>query len=440
MRSPAERLARRTRIEDALRVVGLVALVLALVLALGIAAVIAVRGPRGATIIRPVFAESPSALVRDSLAALQRAGREVPWREVLLREGPSREGPSREAISHGAIAPLIAMAEPVREPGDRWRVSAVGAGPLLALDSLGPLDSLEAASVLTTDAVRGAVRVTEANTEARVRPVDRVTIGRIVVLGRAGWEPRFAITALEEAGWRVDARLTLGRERDVLQGDVTPRIARHAAAIVFDTASLAREAPALLAFVRDGGGVILAGDAARAELPAFRAIVGARVTALQPPTSRTFEMDAPTGALPLYALGERRTDAVVIEEREGSAAVVARRVGAGRVIQLGYAETWRWRMEGEGRAIEGHRAYWSRLVGEAAAATATPRNALHAAPHDPSLNDPAPRASLVQALGAASLDAGSMPASLPTLPRWLGILIIAALLAEWASRRGRGAA
>jgi hypothetical protein len=412
-------MAQRERVERLLRT----AAGLALVAALGIVFWEASLGESAVERTTWRIAESPSPAVRDSLAALQRAGRTVTW--------------------SGDVAPLMAMAEPVREPGDRWRIAALNDTPLLVRDSLGPLDSLDAVGALTTDAVRGAVRVVAGGTEARVAPADSVSLGRVAVYGRAGWEPRFVIAALEEAGWKVDARLTLGRDRDVLQGEIIPRRARHAAVVVFDTASLVREGALFARFVREGGGLVLAGDAAAADVPALRALVGAQVTKLEPPETRSFEGHEPTHALPLHVLGTRRADAVLVESREGLPAIVARRVGAGRIVQMGYADTWRWRMEGEGRAVEEHRTFWSRTVGLAAAATAVPRLPLMdgvAMPRDIARDDPAPRAALIHALGPAATEAQVESRGPMELPRWLGLVILSLLLAEWASRRGRGAA
>jgi hypothetical protein len=287
------------------------------------------------------------------------------------------------------------------------------------------------------------VRVVEGSTEARVAPADSVSLGRIAVYGRAGWEPRFVIAALEEAGWQVDARLTLGRDRDVLQGEIVPRRARHAAVVVFDTASLTREGVLFARFVREGGGLVLAGEAAAADVPALRAIAGAQVTKLEPPETRSFEGHEPTHALPLHVLGTRRADAVLVDSREGLPAIVARRVGAGRIVQVGYDDTWRWRMEGEGRAVEDHRTFWSRTVGLAAAATTLPRRAVIdgvPVPRDIALDDPAPRAALMHALGPPASDAPKESRGPKELPRWIGLVILSLLLAEWASRRGRGAA
>lgn len=419
MRSPAEYAVLRERLERVLRSLALIALAAAL----GMAVWDAVRGDTGETPLRWTVEGTPSAVIRDSLAALQRAGHVVEW--------------------HGTVAPVMAMAESVREPGNRWRVAVTNGTPVEVRDSLGPIDSLEAPGAITIEAVRGTVRLVAGATEALVAPLDSVSLGRIAVYGRAGWEPRFTIAALEEAGWRVDARLTLGRDRDVLQGEFVPRRARHAAVIVFDTASLASEGALFARFVREGGGLILAGEAAAANVPALRSLVGARVLRTEPPETRSFAGHEPTHALPLRVLGNRRADAVMIEAREGLPAIVARRVGAGRIVQVGYSDTWRWRMEGEGRAVEEHRAFWSRNVGLAAAAPWFPRGAVSEGvpmPHADGRGDPAPLAALVHALGPPMNAVVADTAPLRRMPRWIGLLMLVLLVAEWASRRGRGAA
>jgi hypothetical protein len=367
-------------------------------------------GDAGARAVHVEVAGGVSGVQRDSLAALARAGRRVSW--------------------SGPVAAVMAVAEPVREPVRRWRVSAVGDGALVARDSLGPIDSLQRAATLTTEPTRGPLQVAEAGTVAEAAgPVPLPPRG-VLVLGRVGWEPRFAITALEEAGWRVDARLELGRGRSVTQGQPRLDRARHDVAVVFDTASAAREAGALRRFVAAGGGLVLAGEATQTLAPALRDALPARARALLPPETRDFEEHGPTHALPLFGLAALRADAVLLDDRDGVPAVAARRVGAGRVLQMGYAETWRWRMQGEGRSVDDHRAWWSRLAGMAAAAS-SPRV-------EASAFGSAPRAALVHALGDERPAPRRADAALPALPWWLGSIILILLLAEWASRRRRG--
>lgn len=409
MRLAAESLRAQWRREGLLRGVALAAL--------GVAALVALWRARtgdAATdlVVHRQFDATPSALERDSLGALARAGRRVTW--------------------SGELAPLVAMAEPLREPGRRWRIAAVGTAPLLLQDSLGLVDSLEAAAAITLEPTRGAAQLVQSVSRAEVAATATAEPRGVAVLGRVGWEPRFIITALEEAGWRVDARLALGRERDVRQGDAMPRLDRHDVVIVTDSATARANVTSLLQFVRGGGGLILAGEAAATQAPALRAIVAATVRGLEDPETRSFEGHEPTHALPLYALAALRRDANVLEDREGTPSIAARRLEAGRVMQVGYAETWRWRMEGEGRSVEEHRAYWSRLAGLVARGVPRPVPAIADA------KSAAPQASLVQAVGPAVTAPPARGGEGPPFPLWLGPIILLALLAEWGSRRRRG--
>ncbi len=414
MRSPVESQLRQSRREGLLRGVALAALAAATLVAAWLAMRPEVTGPPA---LRVQFETPPSAIARDSLAALVRAGRTVTW--------------------EGDLAPLAVMAEPVREPGTRWRIAAVGSAPLIVRDSLGVIDSLGVASALTLEPTRGPVQIVQGGTLASVAPREIAPPRRAMVLGRVGWEARFIITALEEAGWNVDARLALGREREVRQGEGSPRLERHDVVIVTDSTSANASAASLARFARAGGGLLLAGEAAAAGAPALRAITGARVQRIEEPETESFEGHEPTHALPLFALSAIASDASLLEDREGTPAIVARRVEAGRVMQVGYAETWRWRMQGEGRSVEEHRAYWSRLAGLVARGEARP--AALVADAREAARDAAPLAALVHAIGPPSEADASAVRNGPTLPAWLGPIILLALLAEWGSRRRRGA-
>ncbi len=430
MRSPADRRAPFERVARGAA--------MALV-AVALWRVVTSLGEGGIPRVHVVLTGDLTARTRDSLAALARAGVRVTW--------------------SGELAAVAAMAEPVREPAAGWRVSVISRTAAALGDSLGPLDSLEAGGATVTAAgVRGALDVREGATTARTAPGDEASLGRVLVYGRAGWEAKFVIAALEEQGWRVDARLSVGRGIAVTQGGArgaggvatdppAPGLARHAAVVVLDTA-IGRDAAAIVRFVRAGGGLVMAGAGAAA--PALQGIAPARVTRLEPPETRDFAAGGPgqgaahgpTHALPLHALGALRTDAVLLESRDGTPAAVARRVGAGRVVQLGYAETWRWRMQGETGAPRAHREFWSAIVGSAAAATYAPRARPHADGRSPFLffADATPLASTVHALGAPSAAPARATERGPVLPPWLAPLILVLLVAEWASRRTRGAA
>lgn len=405
MRSPADPV--RIAAERAARVLALGLLSLALWRA--VAAARAAEAPRA----HAELSGAPDARTRDSLAALAAAGVRVSWR--------------------GTPAPVAAMAEPVREPAGGWRVSTVSGAAVALGDSLGLIDSLEAGGgSLVASGIRGALAATEGGTAATAVPDDVAELGRVLVLGRAGWESKFVVAALEEAGWRVDARISVGPGIAVEQGTRVPSLERHAAVVVLDTA-VGREAAAIQRFVRAGGGLVLAGAGAAA--PSLQGIAPARVVRREPPETRDFTGHEPTHALPLGVLGALRTDAVLLEDREGAAAIAARRVAAGRVLQLGYDETWRWRMQAEERGVAGHRAFWSRTVGAVAAAANRPAPAAHGA-----ALDPAPLALTLAALGPPSAESpGSTPTG-PPLPLWLLAAILGLLVTEWASRRTRGSA
>jgi hypothetical protein len=420
MLSPAER---RQPWERAARGLGLVLLCGALVMAWRAAG-------RGDTRRVHVAVDGGlTATQRDSLAALAAAGDSVTW--------------------SGRVAAVIASAEAVREPSGATRFSVVADSTTALGDSLGLIDSLSGGSgTLTTEGVRGRFAVHSSGTTASVDARNSPTPGRALVIGRVGWESKFTIAALEEAGWLVDARLRLSDTITVEQGRSTlPAVGTHAVVLVLDSLLDASASNSIARFVRAGGGLVLSGAAVRPR--ALATLTAARVTGIESGEPGAFEEGEPLHALPFHALGGLTPDAVVLETRDDQPAVVARRVAAGRVIQSGYDETWRWRMQGEVGSVEAHRAHWSRLVGTAApTATFGTRavNAAQTASPEASLTDlaaatadPAPLASLVDALGPAQADA---PATSPVgdpLPPWLGAIALLLLVGEWASRRARGA-
>jgi hypothetical protein len=364
------------------------------------------------------FAAAPTSTQRDSLAALARSGRNIAWR--------------------GTVEPIALGAEPTNEPGDRGRVVAVSTAAAQLGDALGPIDSVEAGGgSITTRTPRAGWRLVASTSDAGAHTTARAALGRVLVLGHAGWEAKFTIAALEEEGWGVDARLLIG-PRDVGQGDTRLRTSRHAIVIVLDT--LAANANAIAAFARAGGGVVLAGEAAAWRAPAMRPLLPATATRRVPAETREMVGHEPTHALALVALERLSADALPLEHRDDLIAVAARRVRAGRVVQVGYQELWRWRMQGEERAVRDHRLWWSRVVG---AAAGVDRPAIAARALDrASLEAPAgaPLAELVQAIGPAVANSAPSRGESTPLSPWLGLIVLTFLLAEWGSRRARGAA
>jgi hypothetical protein len=138
-------------------------------------------------------------------------------------------------------------------------------------------------------------------------------------------------------------------------------------------------------------------------------------------------------------------DAIVLERRanaiSGPVMVAARRVGIGRVAQIAYDESWRWRMEGAAGALEAHRGWWSSMVASVAhASPATGDSLPQAAAASESTADAAPLAHLYDALGEPTpAPPAGAPAHLPRDTRWFLPVILLALLLEWSSRRLRGA-
>jgi hypothetical protein len=134
-------------------------------------------------------------------------------------------------------------------------------------------------------------------------------------------------------------------------------------------------------------------------------------------------------------VGPRGATSVVLEHRSDGE-VRASRVGAGRVIRVGYKDLWRQRMSGDDTVsdpVAAHRAWLARAVASVAYA---PRASVAV----DSASDPAPFADMVDRLGArsGSADAASpMRGEVPSSVLF-GVLLVSLLL-ELASRRLRGA-
>ncbi|MEO8450401.1 MAG: hypothetical protein ABI647_11450 [Gemmatimonadota bacterium] len=359
---------------------------------------------------------------RDWLAAARAAGRVVGW--------------------SGTSIPAIAVAvEPLADPagGDRVLVAAPNGATVALADSAGAIDSAAAGAggaSFAAPALAGSASATVGRQTARAVRTDSLLLRHVVVFGRASWETKFVIAALEERGWAVDARIALRPEAAVVQGS-TARLdtARVAAVVALDEAAVP-EGAAIAAFVRQGGGLVL-GPAAAASATFAPLRAGAPGERQSAPV---FEVGAaePRRALALVPIVHLAVGALPLERRGSVVAIAAQRVGAGRVLQLGYEDTWRWRMSGPEGAVLAHRAWWTSLVGSVAYRASVPL-----APRAPA-ND-APRARMVAALGPPDPSVPS-PArdsygDRPARPWWWLFAVAAgALVAEWARRRRRGTA
>ncbi len=260
---------------------------------------------------------------------------------------------------------------------------------------------------------------------------DSLATRPVLVVGEAGWESKFVVVALEEDGWLVAARVTVAPGTIVRQ-ELPARIdtASLSAVVVLDSTS-ALDAGVVSRFVAEGGGLVAAG--AGVSHPALKALLASRVA-----TTSAGEIGGLLGATPRDGLSARlfrASAASVALERRGNAPVVlARRVGSGRVIAIGYDDTWRVRMTpATESAPASHRMWWSSLVASVAHVRPIPR--------DLAATDEAPLAATIDALGQPIRPAGQ-PRRTPSFPldAWLAALAAMALLAEWLSRRLRGVA
>jgi len=428
MHSPADTI--RIHVERGLRVLAL--------LVLAYAAWIASR-PATDAAERASSADLRASLQRWTAAAPSRVhveldapphNEERAWLRALRRAGTPVSWSGRD------LHPLaLEVASAVDPLGGTMIWLAAPSGARVALsDAIAPIDTLVATGgggTALAPATSGRLTAAMGGQRAVARVRDSIASRRILVLGGVSWEAKFVITALEEAGWPVDARLTLAPGIAVSQGRPGALdTARHAAVIVVGTVTPG-DAAGIARYVRSGGGAVLAGSTSMASLASLAAgRMGARVR----PASLTFADDAPRRALGFLAILPR-SDAVTLEQRDGRVAVAARRVESGRVVQIGYDETWRWRLGGGGRAVDAHRAWWAALVAAAAyrAVVEIPRQ------RD---EDDAPVARLVHVLGtptaAETVTGGEAPWA-PS-PALLFALVSALLVAEIASRRLRGAA
>jgi hypothetical protein len=369
--------------------------------------------------MRVVLDAAPDPRTRDWLRALARAGGRVRWS-------------ASRALSATALA-----AEPAPEPNGSTRIRLASAGePVSIGDAAGIIDTLPrgGAAELEVAGVAGDVRATVATATAITRSRDSVILRPVLVVGAAGWESKFTAAALEESGWRVASRARVAPGIEVTQGPLgTVDTARYAAVILLDSVSSALGAD-VARYVRSGGGVVLAGSAARiASVTGIAAGgVGRRIAGV----AGAVASSAPRTGLGAFPVAPPRDDAVVLETRSNAVVVAARRVDAGRVVQVGYDETWRWRMAGGDEAASAHRAWWSRIVSAVVYAPLISRQA-----RSSSRIDETPLASLVEALGRpATDDAGATTHGGPQWLTWfLFMLAVTSLLLEWMSRRLRGA-
>ena len=374
-----------------------------------------------------VVDRAPDPQTRDWIRALANAGTIVRWS-------------SSRPLGASAV-----VAEPAAEPYGATRVRlAASSGDAIAIgDAAGLIDTLPrggGASELELASVAGSIRASGSTFTASTMPRDSVSLRPVLVLGTAGWESKFTIASLEERGWRVASRVRVAPGVEVTQGPLGAiDTSRYAAVVVLDS-SAAASAGAIARYAGDGGGVILAGTAAR--LSALSGVAAGGVGRRVAGVAGAIASATPRAGLGLFPVASPRSDAVTLESRGKAVAVAARRIASGRVVQSGYDETWRWRMGGGDEATAAHREWWSRLVSAVAYAPLVQRaSAGDVAIATVNGIDEAPLASLIDALGPSTpLDTRLAPESEGTrTTRVFFALVVASLLMEWASRRLRGA-
>ncbi|MFL5486921.1 MAG: hypothetical protein ACJ8AJ_00410, partial [Gemmatimonadaceae bacterium] len=355
------------------------------------------KTPRPAAAIHVQLDSVPTPLERAWLRALAVAGSRVTW--------------------SGNLPPLMIEAQPVAAPtgGTRVLVASADRSSVVVSDDIGVIDTVatkSAGAVLTLSSVVGSVRARVNGSVATTMPRDSVLLHRVLVIGNAGWESKFVVAALEEEGWKVDARIRVAPAVDVTQG--LPAVidtSRYSAVIALDDAA-SPYANRIIAFARAGGGVVLGSQAASLD-----AMAPLRVGSVGRATSEARALQASgsvnLATLSLAPITSVRTDAVTLDKRAGVTAVAARRFNAGRVLQLGYEDTWRWRMGGADEAIRDHRLWWTELVSSVAYAPMSTRS--------PVATDDAPLADLIAAVGASAAHgfAGNVPLTQSTWSFWL---------------------
>jgi hypothetical protein len=351
----------------------------------------------------------PSRAERDVLVALRRAGVSVTW--------------------SGAPPAIAIEASRVREPDARARVlvTSGSATPIALVDSAGLLDSVRASngSSVESPALVGAVRAEQGKFSARTYAPAPAPRRAVLVLGRADWETKFVAQALSEAGWIVRARIPAAPGVVVHDDELLPLdTARYDVVVALDSSSVDM-APAIVRFVANGGGFIAEGSAL--DVDQLRRLAPASAGARRAGRILLAEDSVTLRDLPLRPLSLVRSDAVSLQRET----LAARRAGMGRVLAIGYDESWRWRMLGGASGVGAHRRWWSSAAGSVAPSRGTAAI---------STGDAAPLASLVSALGPASTAGASRSqGSRDPLPMILLIIATACLLAETASRRFRGA-
>lgn len=346
------------------------------------------------------------------------------WQDALRRSGSN--------ISwSGELQPVTIAMRAIPSPLGGYVVAAQSpnAKAVIIRDDISTIASVRPEKAITSisvPAVSGNVRAIVGVDSAFVGLPDSVTFQRILVIANAGWEAKFLLAALEEAGWKADAIISVAPAVTVAQGAVTTIDTAHYSAVIALDESAASRASAIALYVKSGGGLILGAPAARSQ-----AFAGLRISEPPSPNRPPLITDTVTHASSPFAAIPLGPDVVSIEARGGGTAVAARRVDFGRVIQVAFTDTWRWRMQGAAGAISDHRDWWSNILSQV---VYTKR--VSAGARD---DNASPYSDLIEIAGAPVAEIGN---SMPLGQRsgemlWLTV-VCALLITEWTSRRLRG--
>lgn len=393
-----------------------------------------------------LFNSLPTYRERSALGSIAAAGVPIVWIDSTRASGLAfsvSQEPNRAAGFN------------VRASWPQTHGDAAPNGALVLADAGGLLDSISSLSgrrvVSSWQIASLSSPATLAYVNSKGRSVATASVDtnavrkRLFVIATPSWESKFTVAAFEELGWPVDGTLRVSPSAFTRIG--SPRAldtATYAAVIVLD--SMAIEAAALDKFVRQGGGLVLAGDAIR--IVSLSALSAVRVSTLRPAIAGGLISSNPRSGLEAWRLMLTPREEVTVLLRDSvtngelAPVVVARRHGAGRVVSVAYRNLWRWRMEGSDEGMAEHRTWWSTVVNLALPDLTTAR-----ATGSATLGvDGAPFADMVDQVGMPLLDNSSRTATKQAggdfrfpLREVLFGLILLSLVSEWASRRLRGA-
>jgi hypothetical protein len=452
-RADKPRGAGRERAEFALRTVALGALVLSVLFVSGAiqlggnakrGAPLVVSTSPGRAAVTPLLQAVRNLLTADAPRRLHFVASRVPADSARALLTAALEAGVPVAWTDSTRDAAVAVeASAVVDPngGVALRATAPSGVLLQFRDSLGLIDSVHAragGASFTVGHVVGTVAAETPGARATTAQPAPVLVRRLLVIANAGWEAKFTVAALEERGWGVDVRYALGRNVAVTQGD--PRSAdtvRYAAVVALDS-SARPHAAELRRYALSGGGVVIAGAATT--LRELGDLLAGRAGNVQPGIPGALATDTPLDGVSWRGIAPD-SNAIVLarstrRKTGANATIVARRFGAGSVVEVAYEDVWEWRMSGPDGSVTAHRNWWSALVSTVAFAPIARDSRANARP-----GNAAPYADFVARLGAPTAAPARAVVATTETP-WDGILLVLAvfsLVLEWASRRLRGA-